>query len=886
MRQQNQLLIRALLVAASVLATASPSGLAASADVHVRIEGVTQTLFDRVVRTDGHDVRALSDNAAHRCDGTNGGANPSPGPTATAATVDALATLGQPFDGHWFAGYDDYFMQQLGPERENADELWWWGLLVDGRFSPAGGCQARVGDGDEVLWAGDAFDNRPLLRLAGAVATPTALVDTPLTVTVTATDGGTRSAVGDPYAGAQVAAVDVAGQPAAAGVADVGTSAADGSATVIFHATGWQRLKARGPVSGGPGAPPAAIASNSVDVCVEATPGAGCAGMPPSQVAVIPPAIPGDPPPAGGGSPPPPPPTVQPPSAPPTPRAESRTVWKRRLTAGSSVRVRFAPGRPAFVVRPATSRATIELRAGGRRRRVVLPPGRGVAHVVRGPRLRRPGWVKLRVVSGTVRVTLAPPATVAATASAASTEPASAAAPASGDQARLDLTIRFLQDAQNADGGFGGSRGAPSDPLFSAWVAIALAAGGINPQDQAKPGGADVYTYVAQHAGALEWTTDFERAALVADAAGASPRDFGGVDLVGAILGRQLPSGAFSYEAGGKIGYVNATAFAILALVPLHEPAVDAALQRCTDWLLTVQDRDGSWGYAPGAEPSSDTTAAVIQALHAAGRTDTPQETAAWTYLAGLHNADGGFGFSDTLPQSNTASTAWIAQAMWAAGIDPSNAFDNSPSPLDYLASMQRADGSIAWKAGDDRNSVWMTAYAAPAYAGRPLPLAAVPRAVRTPAPAAAQPVEAPAGALDKATIAGRGGVGTASGGVVIAGGGGNGAPLFGRPQPQSRGRTPGGLHETNPHGAEPRHAVPAHRPHRASDQAHGDPRVTGTVLGRQPAAAPGLRSAEAGGRTPGPQLPLALVGALLLCGGLGAHIERRRPTPERRVLA
>lgn len=541
------------------------------------------------------------------------------------------------------------------------------------------------------------------------------------------------------------------------------------------------------------------------------------------------------------------------------------------MSAGTGVRVRFAAGRPAFVVRPTTRRAAIELRAGGRRRRVVLPPGRGIAHVVRAPRLRRAGWVELRVLRGTVRVTRAPTA---------------AAAAGTGDQARLDLTIRFLQDAQNADGGFGGSRGAASDPLFSAWVAIALAAGGVNPQDQAKPGGADVYTYVAQHAGALEWTTDFERAALVADAAGTSPRDFGGVDLADAILARQLPSGAFAYAAGGKTGYVNATAFAILALVPLHDPAVDAALQRGADWLLTVQERDGSWGYAPGAEPSGDTTAAVLQALHAVGRTGTPQEADAWTYVSGLRNPDGGFGFSATVPQSNTASTAWIAQAMWAAGIDPSSASDGGPSPLDYLASMQRGDGSIAWKAGDDRNSVWMTAYAAPAYAGRPLPLAAVPRAVRTPAPAAAQPTEAPTGALDGAAAAGRGGVGTARGGAVIAGGGGNGAPLFGRPQPQSRGRTPGGVRDTDPRATRTRAAAQTRRPHRAHHgTSGGDPHVTGTVLGRRPAVAPGLRGAEAGGRTPGPELPLALVGALLLCAALGAQLERRRPTSDRKAL-
>src|ERR1700723_3878235 len=51
---------------------------------------------------------------------------------------------------------------------------------------------------------------------------------------------------------------------------------------------------------------------------------------------------------------------------------------------------------------------------------------------------------------------------------------------------RLDNTVKFLQEAQNSDGGFGGEAGEESSQLFSSWVALALAAASINPQDQAK----------------------------------------------------------------------------------------------------------------------------------------------------------------------------------------------------------------------------------------------------------------------------------------------------------------------------------------------------------------------------------------------------------------
>ncbi|MBB4663440.1 hypothetical protein [Conexibacter arvalis] len=270
-----------------LLAAARP----APADVHVRVEGVQRTLFDRVIRTDGRSLKASSDTVARRCDGTNLGANPAPGPTATAATVDAMETLRSDFDGNWTPGFDDYFITRFGAESDGATH--WWGILVNRVFTPVGGCQFQVRAGDEVLWVNDAFSSRPFLWLDGpngADGIATAIVGQPLTVTVTSTDSSTEvnQTTGPPYAGAVVAAVDADGQTAPADVAVPATSGADGRAAVTFAVPGWQRLKARAggvvPESGHP----AAIASNSVDVCVEAAPGAGCEGVPPSRQPVIP----------------------------------------------------------------------------------------------------------------------------------------------------------------------------------------------------------------------------------------------------------------------------------------------------------------------------------------------------------------------------------------------------------------------------------------------------------------------------------------------------------------------------------------------------------------------------------------------------------------------
>src|SRR5690349_10945366 len=99
-------LLAALAACGLTASAAVPVASAAPADVSVRVEGVRATVFDRVVRTAGHDVKAASDTETRTCDGTNLGANPTPGPTATGATVDAMTSIGQSFDGNWYPGFD------------------------------------------------------------------------------------------------------------------------------------------------------------------------------------------------------------------------------------------------------------------------------------------------------------------------------------------------------------------------------------------------------------------------------------------------------------------------------------------------------------------------------------------------------------------------------------------------------------------------------------------------------------------------------------------------------------------------------------------------------------------------------------------------------------
>jgi prenyltransferase beta subunit len=360
------------------------------------------------------------------------------------------------------------------------------------------------------------------------------------------------------------------------------------------------------------------------------------------------------------------------------------------------------------------------------------------------------------------------------------------AAPNPTNQARLDRTVRYLQEAQNLDGGFGGASGKESGQGFSAWVALALAAAGIGPRCQAKPGGVDAYSFLVNHFHkALEeeisWpaipTTAFERELMVVNASGADPYSFAGYDLVVEILARVRADGSLPYVPGGR-GEINDTIFAIVALAPIQEPAAQDAIQHAADWLIAQQDDDGGWSWeVKGGRTEADMTGAAIQALRAAGRPDTEAEQKALEYLRDMQNPDGGFPEIPGEAESNVASTAWAVQGIWAAGQDPETWVKVGNDPLSYMASLQQPDGHIHWKASQDLNGIWMTAYVAPAFAGQAWPIPAPPCSPK-PAATSAQPGQ---------------GEGTQSGDGTIAGGGGRGAPFFSRPKPQSKGRTPGG---------------------------------------------------------------------------------------------
>jgi hypothetical protein len=178
-------------LAALGLALACPSAIAAPATVDLRVEGADDTIFEGSVRTDGHAIEQ-DKNGPQPCDGTNGGANPTPGPTVTSALDDAVA-----WDGTYNPSFSDFLVNRIGSDAATSDKF--WGTALNGTPTELGGCQVQVKAGDDVLWAYDMFAAKYFLELSGP---KTAKLNRPFKVKVVDAKNGDK-----PVKGASVSGV-------------------------------------------------------------------------------------------------------------------------------------------------------------------------------------------------------------------------------------------------------------------------------------------------------------------------------------------------------------------------------------------------------------------------------------------------------------------------------------------------------------------------------------------------------------------------------------------------------------------------------------------------------------------------------------------------------
>ena len=283
---------------------------------------------------------------------------------------------------------------------------------------------------------------------------------------------------------------------------------------------------------------------------------------------------------------------------------------------------------------------------------------------------------------------------------------------AAGPPAALAGGIQWLRGQQHDDGGFGAPA---SNGSASTDAALAFAAAGIDPA-AVRRGSRSLLDYLLAVAPSYgQSPAGAAKLALAAVATGRDPRSFGGQDLP-AVIRRSITAdgqyGASLFEHG----------YAVLALAGAGEPVDPRALER----IVRSQISDGAGGFAGPGQPGdgdSNTTALLVQALVAAGQTETPALTAALGYLRRSLVAGGGFTYApgqEEPPAADANSTALAVQALLALNEAPGA--PGWAGSLDRLARFQNASGALRWRDDQPDDNLLATVQALPALAELYLP--------------------------------------------------------------------------------------------------------------------------------------------------------------------
>jgi hypothetical protein len=184
------------------------------------------------------------------------------------------------------------------------------------------------------------------------------------------------------------------------------------------------------------------------------------------------------------------------------------------------------------------------------------------------------------------------------------------------------------------------------------------------------------------------------------------------------------PAGYYSETLGAFAADSGFNAWGILGTLALSRTVPPGAV----DALAGQQQPDGGWEWQPGFGTDTNTTALAVQTLVAAGYPVTTTEVvSALAFLKNGQVAGGGFVYDPAAPENgaDANSTAYALMALVAAGEDPTaDAWQvDGENAVDFLVSLQAADGSIEWQAGTGPNLL-ATAQAATALLGRSFPLA------------------------------------------------------------------------------------------------------------------------------------------------------------------
>jgi hypothetical protein len=284
--------------------------------------------------------------------------------------------------------------------------------------------------------------------------------------------------------------------------------------------------------------------------------------------------------------------------------------------------------------------------------------------------------------------------------------------PPAPQMAAASKALGWLAQQQSATNGGYGSTGANVESL------LAIAANGYPAADWRRSASAPTLLSAMLTGGAFtrNGASNAGKFAVAAPGAGAC-----------LPYNASLPQAFYQPAAGWFAPDAALNAWGILGASALSQTVPVSA----TVYLKSIQQSDGGWEWSPGGfgnGTDTNTTALAVQALIAAGEPVTSTAiVAALDYLHAAQNNDGGFPYDPDSPYgtaSDANSSAYVAQALAAAGQDPNSWAPAGQSVIAYLLGLQQPDGSLEWQAGLGANLL-ATQQAVPALLGRPYPLAA-----------------------------------------------------------------------------------------------------------------------------------------------------------------
>lgn len=287
--------------------------------------------------------------------------------------------------------------------------------------------------------------------------------------------------------------------------------------------------------------------------------------------------------------------------------------------------------------------------------------------------------------------------------------------------------LGWMKTQQQPDASFAGfGAGSTIDAVF------AMIAAKQDPSNYTSQGGNTPISFLQSKVADLTKTPGSAGKLLLAvSALGMDGKSFGGVNLIDVVNK--------SYDAkSGQYGKdVIGHAFAVLGLSTAGQPVPSEALA----FLERTQGSEGGWAFSGDTSPGmadTNTTAVVIQAFVAQGKSSNASLKKAESYLVSQQNADSGFPFQKANAdnsESDVNSTAYVVQALIAMGNTTA-----ANKGLDFIVSLQKPSGAFQWKKSEADDNAGATYQAIPALLG--LTLASFSGAVSTSPPTVEPPVE------------------------------------------------------------------------------------------------------------------------------------------------